>query len=313
VKQNLKFSTQDYWAGSANRISKGNTEDERTTNAIIAARYLRIRYLDKPDEMHDSLHIYSNEDFYLSGLGISTRKYFQDNYIFNFGVIETVPVGKVYGITGGYQIKANAGRLYLGSRISFGNYYEWGYLSSNFEYGTFFHGPSLEQGVFAAGANYFSNLIEIGNWQIRQFIKPQVTWGMNRFSYESLTINDENGIRGFTSSLGGTKKIVLTLQTQSYAPWNVLGFRFGPYLICSLGMLGNATSGFKTSQVYSLLGLGALIKNEYLVLSNFHISIAYYPSVPGNGYGMIKLNSFMTTDFGFRDFNFGKPEIAAFQ
>jgi murein DD-endopeptidase MepM/ murein hydrolase activator NlpD len=313
VKQNLKYNTQDYWAGSANRLSRGKTEDERTTNAIIAARYLRIRYLEKPDEVHDSLHIYSNEDFYLAGIGISTRKYFQDNYVFNFGVIEDVPVGKVYGITGGYQIRDNAERLYLGSRISFGNYYECGYLSSNFEYGTFFHGSSCEQGVFTAGANYFSDLIEIGNWQIRQFIKPQVTWGLNRFSYESLTINDENGIRGFTTSLRGTKKIVLTLQTQSYAPWSVLGFRFGPYLICSLGMLGNTTSGFKTSRVSSLLGLGALIKNEYLVLSNFHFSIAYYPSVPGNRYGIIKLNSFITTDFGFRDFNFGKPEIVAFQ
>jgi hypothetical protein len=313
VRQNLKFNTQDYWAGSANKISKGNTEDERSTNAIIATRYLRIRYLEKPDESQDSLLRYSNEDFYLSGMGISTRKYFQDNYIFNFGVTEDVPVGKVYGITGGYQIRNNTGRLYLGARISFGNYNKWGYLSSTFEYGTFFHGPWLEQGVFTAGANYFSNLFKIGNWRIRQFIKPQVTWGMNRFSYDTMTINNENGIRGFSSSLRGTKKIVLTLQTQSYAPWNVLGFRFGPYLVCSLGMLGNAASGFKNSPVYSQLGAGALIKNDYLVLSNFQLSIAYYPSIPGKGYNVIKINAFRTTDFGFRDFNFGKPETAAFR
>ncbi|MBN1128038.1 MAG: hypothetical protein JXA71_03580 [Chitinispirillaceae bacterium] len=313
VKQNIKRNTQDYWAGSANRISKGNTEDERTTNAIVAARYLRVRYPEKPDETHDSLHVYSNEDFYLSGMGISTRRYFRDNYIFNFGVIEDVPVGKVCGITGGYQIRDNTGRLYLGARISFGDYHEFGYLSSAFEYGTFFHGSSLQQGVFTAGANYFSNLFEIGNWRIRQFIKPQVTWGMDRFSNDSLTINNENGIRGFSSSLRGTKKIVLTLQTQSYAPWNVLGFRFGPYLICSLGMLGNAPSGFKNSRVYSQLGIGALIKNEYLVFSSFQLSIAYYPSIPGNGYNIIKTNSFRTTDIGFTDFNFGKPETAAFQ
>jgi hypothetical protein len=136
---------------------------------------------------------------------------------------------------------------------------------------------------------------------------------MNRFSYDTMTINNENGIRGFSSSLRGTKKIVLTLQTQSYAPWNVLGFRFGPYLVCSLGMLGNAASGFKNSPVYSQLGAGALIKNDYLVLSNFQLSIAYYPSIPGKGYNVIKINAFRTTDFGFRDFNFGKPETAAFR
>jgi hypothetical protein len=313
VMQNLNFNTQDYWAGTANGILKGNSEDERSTKAIVAARYLRIRYLDKPDEMYDSLHIYSNQDFYLADVGISTLKYVQDHYVFNFGVIEDVPVGRVYGITGGYQIRDNIGRLYLGTRVSFGDYFDWGYLSTTFEYGTFFHGQSLQQGVFAARVNYFSTMFKIGNWRIRQFIKPQVTWGMNRFSYDSLTINNENGIRGFNGSLGGTRKIVLTLQTQSYAPWNLVGFRFGPYLNCSLGMLGNAKSGFNNSQVYSQLGLGTLIKNDYLVFSNFQISVAYYPSIPGKGYSIVKFNSFITADFGFGDFIFGKPEIVAFQ
>jgi hypothetical protein len=313
VMQNLNFNTQDYWAGTATRILKGNTVDERTTKAIVAARYLRIRYLDKPDALYDSMHIFSNEDFYLAGIGISTLKYIQDRYIFNFGVIEDVPVGRVYGITGGYQIRNNVGRFYLGSRVSFGDYFGWGQVSSTFEYGTFLLGSTLQQGVFSASANYFSALLRIGSWRIRQFAKPQVTWGLNRFSYDSLTINNENGIRGFNGSLGGSRKIVLTLQTQSYAPWNVWGFRFGPYLNCSLGMLGNTKSGFNNSQVYSQLGLGTLIKNDYLVSSNFQISIAYYPSIPGNGYSIVKFNSFITTDFGFGNFVFGKPEIVAFQ
>ena len=132
VPLNLKFSTQDYWVGKAHRIFKGNTENERTINLIITARYLRIRYLEKPIELYDPLHNYSTEDFYLAGIGISTRKYVQDKYVFNYGVIEDVPVGRVYGLTGGYQVKNNIGRLYLGARYSFGNYNEWGYLSTNF-------------------------------------------------------------------------------------------------------------------------------------------------------------------------------------
>jgi hypothetical protein len=47
--------------------------------------------------------------------------------------------------------------------------------------------------------------------------------------------------------------MVLTLQTQSYAPWNVFGFRFGPYLIYSLGILGNDETGFSNSRMYSQL------------------------------------------------------------
>jgi len=313
LRQDLLWNTQDYWVGAANPISKGNSEEDRSTDIVYALRYLHVLYLGKPDAIVDSLHVYSNEDFYLAGIGISTRKYFRDHYIFNFGTIEDVPVGKVLGITGGYQIRNDIGRLYLGTRVSFGDYNDFGYLSTNFEYGTFFQGTLLQQGVFIAEADYFSNLIEIGNWRIRQFAKPQVTWGTNRFSYDSLTINNENGIQGFNGPFGGTKKIVTTFQTQSYAPWNVWGFRFGPYLVYSLAFLGNETSGFKKSPLYSQFGIGSLVKNDYLVSSEFQLSISYYPSIPGSGFNVFKVNAFGTTDFGFRDFIFGKPEIAAFR
>ncbi len=314
VPENSKFGTQDYWTGIAHQVFKGNTETKRVTNLIFTLRYLRVRYSEKPSELSDPYHIYSDEDFYLTAIGISTRKYVQDKYVFNYGVVEDVPVGKVFGLTGGYQVKNNSWRRYLGTRFSFGNFYKWGYMSCNFEYGTFYHASYSQQGVFSAGLNYFTNLFEIGNLKCRQFVKPQLTLGINRFPSESITINNENGILGFNSiSLLGTKKIVLTLQTQSYAPWKLLGFRFGPYLIYSFGMLGNAASGFKKKQVFSQFCLGVLIKNEFLVINNFQVSVAFYPNIPGKGNNVFKINSNSTTDFGFQDFIIGKPGIVEFQ
>ena len=225
-----------------------------------------------------------------------------------------LPVGVVYELTGGYQVKNNSGRPYLGVRFSFGNYNEWGYLGSNFEYGAFIHASHIEQCVITAGVNYFTGLLEIGKWKIRQFVKPQVTFGINRFSYDSLTINDGFGLDGFNSSeLSGTNRLLLTLQTQSYAPWSLIGFRFGPFLMCSLGMLGNDVTGFKNSKVYSQIGFGVLIKNENLVFNAFQISISFYPIIPGKGQNIFKMNSFKTTDFGFRDFEIGKPGPVLYQ
>ncbi|MBK5284851.1 MAG: hypothetical protein JJE25_05580, partial [Bacteroidia bacterium] len=314
VQQDIKYTVEDYWAGNSRQVFKGNTEDARTTNLILAARYLRVRYQERPIELYDPLHNYSNEDFPMAAVGISTRKYVQDKFIFKYGPTEDVPVGQVYGITGGYQVRNNIGRIYAGARFSFGNYTQWGYMSYNFEYGTFFRSSHAEQGVFTAGVNYFTDLFEIGNWKFRQFIKPQLTLGINRFSYENITINNENGLRGFsTSSLAGTKKVVVTLQTQSYAPWNVLGFRFGPYLIYSLGILGNDGTGFRNNHMYSQFGFGVLIKNEYLVFNYFQISVAFYPVIPGDGENIFKINSNTTTDIGFRDFIIGKPGTAAYQ
>ena len=86
---------------------------------IFAARYLHVRYSEKPSEFNDPLHIYSNSNFYLASIGISTRKYVQDRYIFKYGVIEDVPVGQVYELTGGYQVRMNSGRLLFGNEVFF--------------------------------------------------------------------------------------------------------------------------------------------------------------------------------------------------
>jgi len=314
VPQRFKFNAQDFWAGNALQIFKGNTEDHRTTNFIVAARFLRVRYIEKPTEINDPLHMFANENLYMASVGISTRKYVQDKYIFKYGITEDVPIGKAISLTGGYQIRSNIDRLYLGGRFSIGNYNSWGYLASSLEYGTFFHASHAEQGVFTASVNYFTGLFEIGKWKFRQFAKPQITIGLNRFSYDSLTINDGFGLKGFNSlGLSGTRRILLTMQTQAYAPWNFIGFRFGPFFTFSAGMLGNASTGFKNSRIYPQLGFGVLIKNENLVLNAFQISITYYPSIPGNGQNVFKTNSFQTTDFGFRDFDIGKPGIVLYQ
>jgi hypothetical protein len=314
VPYSLRFNTQDVWAGKAIEIFKNSSDKELITNLVFTVRCLRIRYSEKPLEQNDPFHIYSDEDFYLGSIGITSRKYVQDKYIFKFGVIEDVPAGIVFNLTAGYQLRSNTGRFYLGTRFSFGNYHEWGYLSSNLEYGTFFNASHSEQGLFTAGINYSTVLFEIGKWKFRQFVKPQMTIGINWFPYDSLTLNDGYGLDGFKSPvLSGTKRLLLTLQTQSYAPWSLIGFRFGPYLSCSFGMIGDDASGLKHSKLYSQIGIGVLIKNENLVFNTFQISISFYPLIPGIGRGIFKMNSIRTTDFGFRDFEIEKPGRILYQ
>jgi hypothetical protein len=310
----FKFNAQDYWAGNAIRIFKGNTEGHRTTNFITAVRFSRVRYLEKPADVIDTDQKFTNENFYLATIGISTRKYVQDKFIFRYGITEDVPIGRVFSVTGGYQEKNNTGRTYLGARFSIGNYYRWGYFSSNYEFGTFIRASHTEQEILSASIIYFTGLTELGKWKFRQFAKPQVMIGINRFSLDSLTLNDGYGMDGFNSTtLSGTSRLLFTLQTQSYAPWNFIGFHFGPFLIVSLGMLGDPGTGFRNNKVYSQIALGVLIKNENLVFNAFQISIAFYPYIPGKGQNIVKINSFKTTDFGFRDFEIGKPSVVLYR
>ena len=310
----FKYNLQDYWAGNSIQIFKGNTDFKRTTNFISSVRFIRTRFLEKPLETTDTLNFYTNENFYLASLGVSSRLYVKDKYIFQFGVTEDVPVGKAISLTGGYQKKNEIERVYIGGRFSSGSYYTWGYLSFNVEYGTFVRASIAEQGVFRAGVNYFTNLIEIGPWKLRQFIKPQFIVGLNRIDYDSLTINNEYGLRGFNSPiLSGHSRMLLTSQTQLYAPWNLIGFHFGPYFTFSLGMLGDVERGFRDSQIYAHIGLGVLIKNENLVMSTFQLTLSFYPEIPGKGFNVFKFNSFQTGDFGLRDFEIGKPATVLFR
>ena len=187
-------------------------------------------------------------------------------------------------------------------------------MSASLEYGTFVRKVLPEQGAVSGSIVYFTGLLEIGRWKFRQFIKPQVIIGLNRFPYESLIINEEAGINGFRSNfLSGTSRILCSFQTQSYAPWDFIGFRFGPYFTYSLGVLGTSENGFKNSHLYSQFGLGVLIKNLNLVFNTFQISLVYYPSIPGVGDNVFKFNSYKTSDFALRNFEIGKPGVVSFE
>lgn len=328
----FKYNTYDFWAGHSFRIFAGNTEDDRTTNLITSARILHVDFKEKPAREFDSVNFFSGERFYMAGIGIASRQYIKDQYIFKYGIIEDVPVGTIYGLTAGYQRKNTGRKLYLGGKVSYGNYFSWGFLSTNLEIGSFFNHLNTEQTTYSFQANYFTNLISIGNvWKLRQFVKPQIIWGVNRLNSigDRVTINEhgntlgvygsdynelnDTGLSGFHSSLYGTKKFLITLQTQFYAPWNLMGFRLNPYINYSMAVIGDQNKQITNSKMYSSIGAGFIISNDYLVFDTFQISFAFFPEIPGRGTNLFRTNTFNTTDFGFQDFDFGKPRPVLFQ
>lgn len=314
-RQRFKFNTKDFWSGYAFRIMNNSTEEGRVTNLIVSARYLNLDYLERPNTSYDPVGFFSSERFFLSSIGISTRKFVQSKYVFRNGIIEDIPIGRIFGITGGYQLKNNNERLYLGAQASYGNYFKWGFLSFNFELGTFFNQSFTEQSALSFQVNYFTNLIDIGKWKVRQFIKPQITYGLKRQNSigDQLNINEELGIQGFNNGIYGNKKMMLTFQTQTYSPWNVVGFRVNPYLNYTISMLGNEQNRWIETKVFSKIGLGFIITNDYLVFSSFQISFSYFPTIPGNGNNVFKTNALETSDFGFQNFELDKPRTVIYK
>lgn len=310
VQQNFKYNTFDFWGGHS--IPLFNEQ----INFISTLRYLKINYTENPTAIIDPEGFYRDEDFWLTGQGISARGYIKDEYIFNYGIIEDVPIGKYYGLTAGYQNKNQVKRSYFGLKATLGDYFKWGYFSSNFEYGSFFKGSKSEQSAFTIQVNYFTPLFQPGEWKIRQFFKADIVLGENRLKArgDQISINEDNGILGLNDpKYIGTKKMVFAFQTQSYSPWNLAGFRVNPFFNYSVAFLGNDSKNFRGSQGFSKIGLGILISNDYLVFSTFQLSFAYYPQTPDGENNLIKSNTFKTSDFGYLDFEINKPKTVLYE
>jgi hypothetical protein len=315
VTQNFKFSSHDFWLGKAFQILKGTTVIDQSTNLILSARFLNISYLESPSIEYDPANFFSGEQLILSGIGINTRQFVKDQYIFRNGITEDVPTGRIYGLTYGYQYKNSKWRPYLGAQVSFGKYHKWGFLSTNFEAGTFFSNSKTEQTTFSFQANYFTKLLTMGNWKLRQFIKPQIIIGNNRQNSvgDRLTINENYGIQGFNSAIYGTRKMLMTLQTQAYAPKDFGGFRMNPYFNYSIALLGNKVGGTTTSKAYSKIGIGVIINNDYLVFRSFQLSLSYYPTIPFQGDNVFTTNAFQTSDIGLQNFELAKPKTVEYK
>ncbi len=305
-----RTNIQDYWAARSWQLFKGYSVTARSTNFILSGRMLRVRYPARSTEA-ESVNVFNNGNIFFAGMGFTSRKYLQDKYIFNYGKAEDVPVGWAFGTTFGLNVQ-QTNHLYLGLKAAWGNYYPFGYLSAHLEYGTFIGSKGFQQEVVTGRINYFTKLFSLRNWKIRQFIRPTVIFGMNRLLTDNLTLSE--GMKGFESLVyPATRMMVLTLQTQSYSPWNLIGFRFGPYLFSSFGMLGNATSGISNNRLYTVLGFGVLIKNNYLMFDTFQISLTYYPFLPGSGYNILNTNAYKSKDYGFDDFEISKPGVVDYR
>lgn len=314
--QNFKLETQQYWAGHSFKIFRGRSEDFRSTNLVTTFGYKQVNYKSNPSLVYDPEQFFSSEKLYLTTIGLNTRKFQEDKYLFNFGIIEDVPYGQVYSITGGFQEKNGKRRTYFGGRFAYGTYFPIGYAGINVQAGSFFEGNKSEETTLRVEANYFTNLLSIGSWRVRQFVIPTFVLGNHRANIikDRVTIGEQNGISGFGNPLiNGSRKFFTTFQTQTYVPGNWHGFHFSPFYNMTMGILGEHTDRLFSDKIYSIFSLGVMINNDYLVFNSFQISFSFYPSIPYQGSNLIKTNTFKNDDLVLPDFQIGEPTIVPYR
>jgi hypothetical protein len=316
LKQTFKYDDQDVWGGYSFQFYKGDSEESRTTRIVTTGRFYNLDYKEHPSVVYDSVGFYTDQQLFLASVGLTSRKYVQDKFLFNYDIVEDIPIGKVYSVTGGVQHKNYQDRIYLGARYAYGNYYKWGYFSINAEVGSFFYKEKSEQTALIINMLYFTNIKNWGKWRFRHFIQPALIFGDNRSPIitDQVTLNGDTGIPGFDSiNLWGTKKFLLTLQTQSYSPYNLWGFRLNPFINFTMGSLATENTKLYSDKLYTKIGIGLLLYNDYLVFNSFQLSLAYYPDIPGVGSNVLRANAAQNNNITLPNFQVGKPEVVPYK
>ncbi len=194
--QQFSFDFQEYWYGRAFKINSKTNPERYYTNLILALTYNQKNFQRLLDEVIDPSRYFSNEKNWIGMIGVSKQKFYQDKYVFNYNITEDIPYGKNIALIIGHQEKNSNTRMYTGFSVSYGKKYSFGYASGFAEWGSFYDAGFTEQTTFKLGLNYFSPLINIGDWRFRQFIKPTYTWGNNRDESfkDRLTFLEEDGL-----------------------------------------------------------------------------------------------------------------------
>lgn len=312
--QSFKYNIKDFWAGHSIPLYTKYKEQTEITNLRTSIRYMQQNYTEKPLHDFDTLGFYGSQKLLLASIGISSVNYVQDKFIYNYDIIEDIQVGKIFSITGGWNNRFGKDRTYLGAKFAFGKYTKHGYFSTNIEWGSYFTKSGPEQSAFLIEGVYFTKLSHLGNWKFRHFFNPELVIGYNRYPHTGDELYMEASIQGLNASkIKGTRRFHFAYQLQSYAPYDWNGFRFNPFINIEAGFIGDNKNHFLDPKMYSKLGVGVAIYNDYLVFNSIQLSIAYYPSVPDRGQSVIKTNSLRNHYFTLQSFSYSRPETVHYR
>jgi hypothetical protein len=273
----LKYNLQDYWLSRSFLIDK-----ESVSRVIIGARYTNNNVFDHPYILPESFYNLQKYRIFLASAALSIQKYTKTNLIYSYGRTEDIPYGALFKITTGREFNEFKLRTYLGTEISFSQSNKsLGYFYSYGGFSTYLNKNQTEQGVLSLGLNYFSNLISLGNYKIRNFLYVHYTRGFGRYSNEYLKFPNDNGFSGFKNdSVNGTQRLSVSLESVLFSPVNIYGFRFAFFGFSDFSFLSGTTELLGTGYSLSSIGLGIRIRNENMVFNTLQIRIGYFPNPP---------------------------------
>nr|WP_314558507.1 hypothetical protein [uncultured Capnocytophaga sp.] len=283
---------------------------------IVGINFRNTSFYRNSSERPDTDAYYGNENILLTQFSLNSSSFAKDRYIFRNGDIEDVSLGHSVFLTSGMVWRYGKLLPYLSVGGSNAYYSKKRYYSIGLEMGSFVVDGGLKEIVIRGDATHFTRLFNIGGWHFREFLKASFSVGLNEFVYQPkrISLNEPYGIAGFHSDmLEGTRKLMITSQTQIYAPFQLIGFRISPFLSADLGFIGQGRIVLAKPDLYSKFSVGFYITNDYLPFGAIQFSFAYYPTIPNVGKNIFKITGDTNDDFRLRSFSQRIPGVIPFR
>jgi hypothetical protein len=280
IPEPLKYNYQDYWLQRSFLLNK-----EKVSRIIIGGRYTNNNIFTRPFILPDSYYDLTKYRIFLASAAFSIQKYYKSNLIYGYGRTEDIPYGGLFRFTAGNEYNEFHNfrkRTYFGAEISTGRSFKaLGYFYTSAGFATYLDHKKSEQGVLTFNLNYFSNLVTMGRYMIRNFVNAEYTRGFNRNTQEFLVFIRDNGFSGFKNdSVIGTQRLSVNLETVLFSPVNLYGFRFAFFAFADLSLLSGTNQIISHGTTLSSIGIGIRIRNDNLIFNTFQIRLGFFPNPP---------------------------------
>ncbi len=277
VPEPLKYNFQDYWLARSFLLNR-----KSVTRLIFGVRYTNNNVFNHPIIMPDSYHHLQKYRIFMGSVSFSVQRYYKTNLIYGYGRTEDIPYGGLINLTAGREINEFKRRIYTGAKLALGESIKnIGYFYSSAGIAAFINEGQTEQGILSLRTDFISNLLYLGRYRIRNFVKVDYTRGFDRYSDECLAFTREDGFSGFKNdSVNGRQRFAINLESVLFSPSNYYGFRFAFFGFADLGFLFGTNEFVRQGEVLSSVGLGIRIRNDNLVFNTLQIRLGYFPNLP---------------------------------
>lgn len=277
-----QYRLEDVWIGYNIGVKKAkadsNYQKDNRRRMFAAVRYYSQFFERQPYSPFYN-YLYADKRFVLGEFSWYRQNFYKTNYIYGFGVTEDIPVGISRKIIVGYSKINKLKRLYLGWQ-----YDHWlvdkneNFFNYTLAAGTNYYKGSLQDNSLLFNFSWFSHLFSFRKFRLRQYATISYAGINNYTAYEKLYVNNEYGLEKFnTDSAYGLQRGTISIETDIFTRWRILGFKIGFFAYSKISMLAKQGIGLFKGDAYPAIGGGFRMRNENLIFGTIEGRLNWFP------------------------------------